>query len=198
MLATRETPAPLIPLTVVRFLTSIQSGILGLTAQYPDVRAYLVSQLKASGPYNATTFLMALNYTSDQSAAAFAYQDISQYFIGGFDFLLNTTVDNLVYRDGLMGYHGVPQMPIFAYKAIADLESPIIDTDVLVAKYCAVGANILYQRNTVGGHSAEFINGHQAASDWLDSVLGGTYAQTYLSVGCTIQNVTVNITSSPL
>lgn len=35
-----------------------------------------------------------------------------------------------------MGYHGVPQMPIFAYKAIGDEVSVIADTDDLVDKYC--------------------------------------------------------------
>lgn len=97
-----------------------------------------------------------------------------------------------------MGFHGIPQMPIFAYKAIADKQSPIADTDKLVAEYCGMGANIYYVRNTVGGHSAEALNGHPAAEAWLDSVLDGTYAQKYPTQGCTIQDVTVNITSSPL
>jgi hypothetical protein len=97
-----------------------------------------------------------------------------------------------------MGYHGIPQMPIFAYKAIADEESPIADTDKLVAGYCGVGANIYYVRNTVGGHEAEYVNGHPAAEACLDSVLDGTYVQKYPTQGCTIEDVTVNITSFPL
>jgi hypothetical protein len=50
-------------------------------------------------------------------------------------------------------------MPLLPYKAIADEVSRIEDTDALVNKNYAVGANILYQRNTVVGpvgHLATF------------------------------------------
>lgn len=46
-----------------------------------------------------------------------------------------------------MGYHGVPSMPVFAYKATEDEPLPVEDTDGLIERYCAVSANILYQRN---------------------------------------------------
>lgn len=90
-----------------------------------------------------------------------------------------------------MGLHGVPQMPVYAYKAIQDQISKVADTDALIAKFCAAGANILYQRNTVGSHGAEQQNGDAAATAFLDAVLTGTYAETYSTTGCTIQNVTV-------
>jgi Secretory lipase len=187
-----------ISVSVVDFLTWTQNGILGLTAQFPDARAFVVSQLKKTGPYNATGFLAALNYTVADSFTAFAGQDMAQYFVNGFSPVFNNSLTSkLVNSDGLMGFHGVPQMPIFAYKAVADLQSPIADTDALVAKYCTVGANILYQRNSIGGHSSEFINGHEAAAEWLDSVLARTYTQKFPTMGCTVQNVAINITSSP-
>ena len=50
-------------------------------------------------------------------------------------------------------------MPLLPYKAIADEVSKIEDIDALVNKNYAVGANILYQRNTVVGpvgHLAPF------------------------------------------
>jgi hypothetical protein len=72
------------------------------------------------------------------------------------------------------------------------------ETDALVAKYCAVGANILYQRNTVGGHFAEDSNGDASAFEWLSSVLDETYSMRYSPQGCTIQNVALDVTSSPL
>jgi hypothetical protein len=159
----------------------------------------MVSKLKPSGKYNATTFLSASNMSLTQAAVAFAFQDISEYFMDGFNDLLNNTMARqVILRDGLMGYHGVPQMPLFAYKAVGDLVSPINDTDNLVSKYCEVGVNILYQRNKVGGHSADATNGHPAAEAWLDAVLNGTYGATYNTEGCTIETVSVNITSSPL
>jgi len=171
---------------------------MGITSQFPPVQEYIVSKLKTDGPFNKTTFLSTLKMNLQQAIQVFGFQDLSQYFVDGFaDLVNNPATQKLVYSDGLMGYHGVPQMPIYAYKAIADMQSPIQDTDDLVAKYCAVGVNILYERNTVGGHAADFTNGHPAAEAWLNSVLNGTYASTYPTTGCTIRDVTVNITSSP-
>lgn len=94
-------------------------------------------------------------------------------------------------EDGVMGLHGVPQMPVYAYKAIQDGISPVADTDALIAGFCAQGANILYQRNTAGTHGQEEIYGDAAATAFLDAVLTGTYADHYQTTGCTIENVTV-------
>lgn len=82
-------------------------------------------------------------------------------------------------------------MLLFAYKAAGDLISPITDTDKLVERYCAAGANIVYQRNAVGGHSAEATNGHPAAEAWLNAALNGTLAKMYITEGCAVQNVSV-------
>lgn len=173
---------------------------MGLATQYPEILDYVISRLKPSGPYNRTTFLSAFNSTTlAGSATAFAFNDISQYFIGGFDDLLNSSlVRKAINSDGMMGYHGVPQMPLFIYKALADLISPIADTDKLVSFYCNIGANILYRRNTVGGHSAEAYNGHPAAEQWLNAVLDGSVVSKYPTEGCLVENVFVNITTSPL
>jgi Secretory lipase len=77
-----------------------------------------------------------------------------------------------------MGYHGVPQMPLFVYKAIADEVSRIEDTDALVNRYCAVGASVLYQRNTVGEHILEENNADATAFAWLSSALDVTVSVT--------------------
>lgn len=58
---------------------------------------------------------------------------------------------------------------------------------------CKVGANILYQRNTVGAHSSEAVNGRPSALAWLSSVLGGTYAEDYPDSGCTTETVTIDL-----
>jgi hypothetical protein len=143
--------------------------------------------------------LTAFNTSLGQSFGTFAFKDISQYFINGFDDLLNNPATrHVILRDGIMGYHGVPQMPLFAYKAIGDLISPIADTDDLVEKYCNMGVNILYHRNTIGGHSAESVNGLPAAEAWLNAALNGTLASAYASQGCINNTVSVNITSTAL
>ncbi|ROV95247.1 hypothetical protein VPNG_08960 [Cytospora leucostoma] len=174
------------------------SAILGQSSQHPEEYEYIISRLKTTGTHNATGFLATLNLTADEADVAFAFQDIGDYFIGGISDLTGSLAGAETDRDGIMGYHGVPQAPLFVYKAIADEISVVADTDELVERYCAVGANILYQRNTVGGHSAEYVNGHPAALTWLSSVLGGTYAQDYNTTGCITENVTVNITSTAL
>lgn len=164
------------------------SGILGLASQYPELAKYVEAQLFPTGLYSAAKFNMAKNYTLVQSIGAFAGQDISKYFKDGFDTLDAPIAQKVINSDGVMGYHGVPQVPIFAYKAIGDDISVIADTDTLVNRYCGVGATINYQRNTVGNHATELNNGRARALAFLDKIFAGTYNAT----GCQISNVTVS------
>ena len=170
------------------------SGLLGLTSQYPAAYEFLIQQLKTSGPYNKTGFLAAKNMTIEESNPYYANQDVFAYFTNGSAILQAPVLQQAIYADGLMGYHGVPQMALFVYKATHDEISPIGDTDALVDKYCRVGVSILYQRNSVGGHGADDANGDAMATEWVTSALNGTLQQT----GCLIQNVTVNVTDSPI
>lgn len=204
----------------------VPPSILGLISQYPDEGELLLSRLKTEGPYNATGFLAVLNYTLDEAIVAYAFQNIGDYFVGGLADLLGPVPTKLSQLDGVMGYHGVPQVPLYVYKAIADEVSAVNDTDALVERFCGsksqstperkkekkqrgqgtvlltclvlVGVNILYDRNTVGGHSAESTNGKPAALAFLDSILRGTNATGLPAAGCAINTVTVNITDSPL
>lgn len=160
-------------------------GILGLASQYPELESFLKQSIKTSGPYNATTFFNAANQTLDEALVTFFNQQIIDYFTDGAEIFGNPAVQDPIYRDGLMGYHGVPQMPLFAYKAIQDEISPIADTDELVSKYCNVGASIWYQRNTVGNHEIEQVNSDAAAFEWLAAALTGD-----VQTGCKVENVT--------
>ncbi|CAI6095126.1 unnamed protein product [Clonostachys chloroleuca] len=171
------------------FAGLVPSSLLGLTAQYPEAREYLTSQLKDSGPYNNTGFLAALKMSVDEAGVAFAGHDIGEYFQNGFATFQSPIIHNIINRDGVMGYHGVPQTPIFSYAVIQD-------EDALVDRYCQVGANILHERNSVGSHLEEAYNSASAALSWLTAVLSGSYAAKYNSIGCTIRNVTRNGTTS--
>lgn len=71
-----------------------------------------------------------------------------------------------------------------------------VNEDKKYADVCTVGANILYQRNTVGAHSSEAVNGRPAALAWLSSVLGGTYADDYHASGCTTETVTIDLVNT--
>ncbi|OCL06421.1 putative lipase 1 precursor, partial [Glonium stellatum] len=185
-------------ITGTYFAELIPAGLIGITNQHPEAYEYLVSRLKPTGPYNRTTFLSIKNMSWNQSIGPFANQNIYDYFIGGMADLQAPVLQKIFASDGVMGHHGVPQMPLFVYNAVADEIATIDLTDALVNQFCALGVNILYRRNTVGGHGAEIVNGDASAFKWLSSVLGGTHSMMYSTQGCTIQNVTLNVTSSPL
>lgn len=171
-------------------------GIIGVASQFPEVLEYIISQLKTEGPQNATSFLSVQSLGLAQTSILFAFQKMGDYFINGDAIFENPLVRRIMNSDGRMGYHGVPTMPLFVYKAIADEVSPVADTDDLVNKFCKVGATIQYERNTVGGHSAGAVNGEASAFHFLAQVLGGTY--TPPAQGCSIKDVSYNVTSSPL
>lgn len=114
----------------------IPPSVLGLSSQYPEEREFLESRLKTEGPFNATGFLAAENYTLDEAIVAYAFQNIGDYFIGGLADLLGAVPTRLAQLDGIMGYHGVPQVPLYVYKAIADEVSVVNDTDALVDRFC--------------------------------------------------------------
>jgi hypothetical protein len=83
-----------------------------------------------------------MNFT--EKIEAFAKQDIFECFMNG-EALLHLPVFQRVLEDnGIMGYHGIPQMPVFIYKAIADELNVIADTDALVQRYSEAEVNILY------------------------------------------------------
>lgn len=175
-------------------LINLQAAIIGILSQWPDVQAYVYGELTTNtkGTYTAANFLAAENYTLSQAESAYEFQNIFKYFTDGETVLTGEYVSSVVDQDGVMGLHGVPQMPVFAYKAIQDQISVIADTDALIDQFCAAGANILYERNTVGTHGQEEVYGDPAATAFLDAVLTGTYADHYNTTGCTIQNVTVS------
>ncbi|OAG01115.1 LIP-domain-containing protein [Paraphaeosphaeria sporulosa] len=165
---------------------------LGLTSQDEEARAYLVSRLKKSGPYNATTFLADLHLTVNQAFATYANQDLYDYFINGRADLLAPILTKIADRNSYQGYHGVPKMPTFVYKAIGDEFSTVKSTDALVERWCSINVDVEYQRNTVGNHITEISNGKQRALDWLGSIFDGTATIG----GCSVKNVSVNVVSS--
>lgn len=167
------------------------SGILGLSSQYPDAEAYLQSHLRNDGDpiYNKANFNKARNYTLAEAIGAYAFQDLGKYFDNGIKAIEAPVSQKVINRDGVMGYHGVPQPPLFVYKAIGDDISVIADTDKLVDRYCGVGATIQYERNTKGNHASETYNGAGRATDFLVKIFSGTYTNT----GCSVKNVTVGV-----
>ena len=168
-------------------------ALLGVAQRYPEVRDYLDRDLKDCGPYNKTTFLATRDQTTNDAYGTFAGQEIEEYFKDGDEYLAATELDAAIDRNWHMGSYFTPRTPLYFYKAIQDEMSPIQATDDLVAKYCADGAAVLYERNTVGNHLDEYTNGRLSAFNWLVSALEGTLESDYGTDGCTIRNVTESV-----
>jgi len=169
----------------------IVAGILGITKQQPAARQFVLDRLKPDGTRNGTTFMAAEHMTGMQALISFYGHNIPDYFIGGQTDLSNPVLTDLYKADALMGHHGVPNMPAFYYKAVHDEMTPVEETDALVAGFCKQGANILYHRNTLGGHNDELWSGRWRTYDYLASVLDGATNMTMPKTGCLTQNVTV-------
>ncbi|KAL9096609.1 MAG: hypothetical protein Q9165_001096 [Trypethelium subeluteriae] len=165
----------------------IPAGILGMTSQFPEASQYVLSRLKDTGEHNKDAFLAATEQTYTESMEAFKKQDIFDYFTGGkSDIEGSSLLAGLVQSQGVMGIHGVPRMPLFVYKATKDSVSPIWETDALLVKYCAEGANIYYERNSLAEHKVVWTNVDARAFEFLASVLSGARA---IPPGCTSANI---------
>lgn len=170
------------------------SSLLGITAEKPKVREWLLSQLKSEGPYNRTGFLAAGHMQFPQLQATYGYQDICLYFKSGCAVFDAPILQNLLEKEAIIAAQTtVPKAPQFLYAAIQDEISPINLTDALVDRWCREGTDVLFERNTVGGHLAELTNGQANAINWLGDAFEGR-----VDNGCIVRNVTVGNDTSPL
>jgi len=177
-----------------QFAALVPLGLLGITAQYPAAREYLLSQLNPSGPHNATGFLAALNLSVVKAFPVYAFQDTWSYLKSGKAVLQSPLLQPILQSQALLGYHGTPKAPLYIYKAIADEITPVASTDALVERYCGVGVSVQYLRNSVGGHLAEETNGDAYALEWLRQVFDGKEQGS----GCVVKDVVWNTTASPI
>ncbi|KAF9893474.1 hypothetical protein FE257_010786 [Aspergillus nanangensis] len=86
---------------------------------------------------------------------------------------IDAQFSSVFHWSGVMDLHGTPIAPLFVYKAVGDELSLVADTDDLVSKYCAQGANIEYIRDWVGGHVSKGVTGPSSAMNWLRERLEG-------------------------
>lgn len=153
----------------------VVASIVGITSQHKDGRDFILSSLHPDGDFNKTFFMSALTMTGIEALDAFSNQTIESYFAQGAADMWGPELSSVFDRDGVMGMRGVPDpgVPVFFYKAIEDEMTPLFETDDLVHGYCAKGSNILYQKNTIGGHNQELWNGRPRAVKYLEQVLDG-------------------------
>ncbi|KAH7309334.1 secretory lipase-domain-containing protein [Rhexocercosporidium sp. MPI-PUGE-AT-0058] len=170
------------------FAGLVPAGIIGLGSAYPELGAFIDSKLL---PAKAEMFKKAQTQCLAANIAGFAEQDMFSFFDGGQAAFLAPLPISVLNAAGLMGTHGTPQMPIFAYKAIGDEISPVEDTDSLITKLCAQGANIQYVRDKSGEHASEEITGSGDAFGWLVDRFDGVS----LEKGCTTTDVLSTVLS---
>lgn len=169
----------------------VVTSIIGITVQQPAARKFLRDQLHPTGKYNATTFFNATTMTGADALDAFSNQNVFDYFVNGQADWANATMQDVINNDAVMGLHGVPMMPSFYYKAENDEMSPVNETDVIVERFCKAGANILFHRNTLGGHNDELWSGRLRALEYLAVKLDGHGNITVPATGCATQQVTI-------
>ncbi|KAI2628727.1 lipase 1 [Hypoxylon sp. NC1633] len=164
--------------------------LLGVMNEYPEIDSYLRSRLKSEGSQDATAFLKGRDMDSLQAFNAYGGQDIFGYFIGGqADLQACPALRKVAKVEWKLGYHGAPEIPLFVYKAIGDEMTPIADTDAHMEHYKRFGVSVQYQRNTVGGHVSEIVNGQDRAIEWLASAFDGSYD---IGKGIETRDVTVD------
>ncbi|KAH8689600.1 secretory lipase-domain-containing protein [Talaromyces proteolyticus] len=179
------------------FAGNLPAIYLGLTSQSSSARQFLLSSLH---PNNASEFLAAENMSYYQDLTYYQNQNISSYFINLTAFLLHPEIHQLTKNNWEIGWHGIPQVPLFVYKAIHDELVYVQYTDAMVDRWCEVGLDVRYERNTVGGHLAEYYNGVDRSRQFLTWVLQGTTEGEVVpyASGCSIANVTYGSDTSPI
>lgn len=188
----------------------IVAGLWGYSNAFPIVESYVLSRL-TDEVKSAGNFTAGRNLTIGEIFVLYAGVDVFSYFIGGEDDVLSSPLLQYFWdTQGVMGVHGLPDMPMYIYKAVGDQLAPVQHTDALVNKYCAesetaatrneAGVRILYERNTIGGHVAEEVNADASAVEFLKEALNGRLGTGWPEgdeYGCVVRNVTVGTDRSP-
>jgi len=152
------------------------ASILGIAGTFPDFDKYLKAHIR---PESSSVFYLPRTLCNwDQTDPSYGYlpslrnQSIATFFDNGLTFL--TDFAPLIDSVGTMGHYGTPTFPLFVWKGTKDqIAVPIEDTDALVAKYCAEGTNIAYQRYVGAKHVQAGGLGAGPAIRFLLGLLGG-------------------------
>lgn len=162
------------------FAGLIPTGILGLSAEYPELKKVVQDHLRpqASKKFNkAGTQCLAAN------AAEFLFQDV----VGMFDdrrlVYENPTAVKVLKANALGAT--TPKIPLYWYKSALDEVSPVKDSDSVVELYCSKGARIEYVRDIASEHGSYAVIGAPKALYWLKNIMDGGKPNT----GCSKKTV---------
>ncbi|KAL2062000.1 hypothetical protein VTL71DRAFT_6266 [Oculimacula yallundae] len=168
------------------FAGLIPAGILGLSNAYPELKTFVDQHLV---PDKAADFNKALTQCLGADILTYANQDMFTYFDQGASTLNAAVAQSVLTSTGLMGTHGTPTMPMYAYQAVSDEIAPIADTDALVTKLCSQGAQIEFVRDMLSEHATQEIIGSGNAFRFLidrfdgKPATSGCKTKTVLSAG---------------
>ncbi|KAG9601040.1 secretory lipase, partial [Aureobasidium melanogenum] len=147
------------------------SGVVGLARSYPDLNASLNANLISSK--RAEFFTIGDSSFANANSLG-ANKDLFSYFVGGISYLYNSLAQSALAKSGIMDVYGIPQAPLFIYKAAGDEISPAADTTKLVKQFCATNdVSIEYHIDLLGGHATEAITGSGSALAWILDRLNG-------------------------
>ena len=169
---------------------SVVSFLLGVTAQFPKARRYLESILR---PETKDEFMSVADINVADASKLLAGRDMYAYFKNGAADLQAPILRELYKSQTRIGVRGTPEMPMFVYKAVHDEFCPIDQTDATVKRWCDAGAEIRFDRNSVGGHVAEIGNGKPRVVEWLWGIFDETYKPG--AERCVVKDVTVDLSS---
>lgn len=142
----------------------IPLAVMGLSKGSVEFSEWIADNLVSgrNGTSSPEDFLKASEMCLQPFTDFFGAQNVSTTYFGRPN-AFSDAIPQAVFRDvGTMGQHGIPRVPIFAYKGIEDEVSPVEDTDRLVQKYCEAGARITYTRAKGVNHAESSLKGLQA------------------------------------
>ncbi|PHH60869.1 hypothetical protein CDD81_1074 [Ophiocordyceps australis] len=164
----------------------IPTGMLGLAAQYAELKALIDERLK---PENKEHFEKPLKQCLVANNIEFSNDDI----LGMFDdpnFVYTDPTATRLLNENALG-KAIPKIPLYWYKSVGDEISAIQDTDELVAQYCTdPGTTVEYQRDIRSQHENFAAIGAPKALSWLKDVMDGYNP----SPGCSNRTVETSLT----
>ncbi|EFY97730.1 secretory lipase family protein [Metarhizium robertsii] len=150
------------------FAGLIPTGILGLSAEYPDVAQLVQDHLKLE---KSEAFLKAGTRCLLANAAAYLLKDIIDMFDDR-NFMYQNKIVVQVLNENALGKK-TPKIPLYWYKSVFDQVSPIADSDAVVKKYCDGGASVEYVRDIASEHGSYAVMGAPKALYWLKNIMKG-------------------------
>lgn len=139
-------------------------GLIGISHDYQNLSEWISANVV---PSMSAKLYETNNLCIAAADLLYSFENIQTYFTSN---VLTAEVPSTVFSGtGIMGMRSTPKIPMYIYEAAHDDVSPINETDALLAKYCAAGASITYERNDTPlvVHVVESIVGLPGAIQWL-------------------------------